>query len=199
MIQHWLNLGKLLGCQITPVSSGRSLYGLIRQWKSLPNWRMRWCTRLLKIAPFEDYILKHLPCTVYIGIRADEVNREGVAYEVSDGVTRRHPLIEWGWGLRDVQGYLKKRGVEIPRRTDCAACFFQTLGEWYILWRDHREDYLEAELLEELTGHTFRSKQRDTWPAGLKYLRGLFERGVIPKQKDPSMGQRRIMCSVCAR
>lgn len=198
MIEHWLNLGKLLGKPILPVTSGRSLAGLIRIQNALPNWRMRWCTRMLKIEPFESYILANRPCVVYVGIRADETDREGVAYEQLGDITRRFVLQEWGWGIGHVLDYLDRRCVTIPERTDCAACFFQTLWEWYQLWLNYPELYEEAVQWEEKTGYTLRSDQRDTWPTKLLHMRRRFESGVVPKQRT-KMKDRPRMCSVCAR
>lgn len=202
MIEHWRGLGKVLRKPIKPITSGRSLGGLVRLQNALPNHRMRWCTRMLKIEPFESYIVQHTPCVVYVGIRADEVDRPGVDYDslglplFGETVSRRYPLVEWGWGLGDVLASLQSRGISIPARTDCANCFFQTLYEWYLLWRDHSDLYAEGEGWEALTGHTLRSDQRDTWPASLAALRQRFESGDIPKQRNVKRSQ---MCSVCAR
>jgi hypothetical protein len=197
MVQHWLNLGRLLGKPLRPITSGHSLGGLIRIQKCLPNWRMRWCTRMLKIEPFEAYILNCAPCRIYVGMRADELDREGVAYEELGEVTRDYPLQRWGWGLRDVQDYLRSREVTIPERTDCMACFFQTLHEWWVLWKFKPEAYAEAERWEAFTGHTLRSEQRDSHPAALKDLRAEFEVGYSPVRR--TMKDRSMMCSVCAR
>lgn len=197
MVEHWVNLGRLLGCPIKPISGGESLGSLIERWNALPNWRMRWCTRVLKIEPFERYVAAARPCVVYVGIRADETDREGVDYEQMGDVTRRFPLVEWGWGLGCVLDYLEARGVEIPDRTDCAACFFQTLGEWWRLWREHPERYARAEAWEKQTGHTLRSPSRDTWPAALAELRAEFEGGRKPR--ITAMKDRAAMCGVCAR
>lgn len=197
MVAHWEHIGDLLGKSIEQIP-GPSLAGLIYQQKALPNWRMRWCTRMLKIEPFESYLLSHLPCVVYIGIRFDETDREGVAYEQMGGVTRRYPLIEWGWGIADVLKYLECRDVVIPERTDCGACFFQTLWEWYALWRDRPERFERYVQWESYTGHTLRSAQRDTWPAALSELRARFEHGDVPKQRK-TMKDRAQMCGTCAR
>jgi 3'-phosphoadenosine 5'-phosphosulfate sulfotransferase (PAPS reductase)/FAD synthetase len=196
MKEHWRKLGQLLGTPLIELPTA-SLMGLIYKQKALPNWRMRWCTRMIKIEPFEEYILDHLPCTVYVGIRADEVDREGVAYEVNEGVTRRYPLVEWGWGEGDVIDFLKRRNVTIPERTDCALCFFQTLHEWRQLWLNYPKLYAQGEAAEEYVGHTLRSDQRDTWPAGLKPLREEFEKGRVPPVRK--MKDRKAMCSTCAR
>lgn len=198
MVDHWLRLGQRLGRPIMPVSCGQSLGGLIARQQALPNWRMRWCTRMLKIEPFEAFVLTHMPCTVYVGIRADETGREGVDYEaMSTQIQRRYPLVEWGWGKADVLGYLKAEQITIPPRTDCAACFFQTLGEWHALWRTYPARYAQAEGWEALTGHTLRSPQRDTQPTGLRPLREKFEGGYTPQRR--TMTDRETMCATCAR
>jgi hypothetical protein len=130
-------------------------------------------------------------------IRADETgDREGVDYDRIPGVTRRFAMDEWGWTLQDVLGYLECKGIVIPERTDCDACFFQTLYEWWLFWKKYPARWALREALEEMTGHTFRSAGRDTWPAAMKGLRQRFEAGDIPKNRRT---KRSTMCSVCAR
>ncbi len=196
MQEHWDRLERLLCAPIVRLPTV-SLASLIYRQRALPNWRMRWCTRMLKIEPFQAFLMQHLPVVVYVGLRADEEAREGVIYS-SEQVVTRYPLREWGWGLGNVQRYLKERHVEIPHRTDCAACFFQTLSEWWALWRYYPEFYAQAEAWEEFTGHTLRSPGRDTHPAALRELRKEFEEGYRPKGRA-SMSERKVMCSVCAR
>lgn len=195
MIDHWLHLQELLGKPLTYLTSGASLGSLIERWNALPNWRQRWCTDRLKIRPFQQYITSHLPATLYIGFRADEADqRDGVEY--GEQVTRAFPMIEWEWGLQDVLGYLEERGVKVPDRTDCGACFFQTLGEWHALWQNHPDRYAKYVAWEQQTGHTFRSPGRDTQPASLADLAAKFEDGYAPKARG--MSERKIMCSTCA-
>lgn len=205
MIDHWVRLGEILGTRITPVTTGHSLQSLIRKQNALPNYRMRWCTRMLKIAPFQAYLLANSPAVSYVGIRADEaVGREGVDHGQIEGVTNRFPMVEWGWSEIDVWSYLKDRDVDIPQRTDCAMCFYQRLGEWWRLWKHYPDQYREAEKYEKLTGHTLRSKDRDTWPASLNDMRVEFESGRVPGGADQmtldlGVSTRNRMCSVCAR
>jgi hypothetical protein len=67
-----------------------------------------------------------------------------------------------------------------------------------VLWREHPGLYAEAEQIEAERGHTFRSPQRDSWPAALKELRQEFEKGRIPPrttvQRDLFRG---MQCRVC--
>ena len=180
MFTHWRALSAQLGAPIVPIVGG-TLVGLIRQQQAIPNVWMRWCTRILKIAPYAAYLAQQAPCVSYVGLRADEEARAGGDYADVPGVTIRYPLREWGWRLRDVWAYLDARGVTIPPRTDCRLCFFQRIGEWYELWRTDPIAWAEGERLEAETGHTFRSPGRDRWPAAMVDLRARFAAGDAPK------------------
>lgn len=195
MFAHWRRLSTMLGTPLTPIVSD-TLVGLITKQHALPNWRQRWCTRMLKIEPYAAWLTQQGECTSYVGLRADEPDREGGDYLDLPGVVSRFPLREWGWGLGDVQTYLAARGVDIPERTDCALCFFQRLHEWYALWRDDKAAWAEGERLEALTGHTFRSPGRDAWPAALKDLRREFEQGQIPRGTEGNLFAS-LQCRVC--
>lgn len=188
MIEHWASLERLLRKPIQRVKAKYSLSELIEEWNALPNHRQRWCTRVLKIEPFQAHMLslarEYDRVVAYVGLRADEEMREGAIYptahmhvRTSITVEQRFPLREWGWGVFDVLGYLRQRGVTIPKRTDCARCFWQTLAEWKALSERHPEIYDSAVQQEKRTGHTFRSPSRDTWPADLDSLRREFRSG----------------------
>jgi len=195
MFEHWLKLGKILGKAIQPIMGG-TLSGLIVKQNALPNWRQRWCTRKLKIEPYAAWLAQQGPCVSYVGLRADEPEREGGDYASIPGVVMKFPMRDWGWDLQDVMQYLKDREISIPKRTDCLKCFFQRLIEWYEYWKDHPESWAEGEKLEALTGHTFRSPGRDTWPASMAGLRARFEAGDIPKEtRKDALAE--LKCRVC--
>ncbi len=184
MFAHWRRLGELLETPITPIIGG-TLESIIAEQGMIPNFRARFCTRLLKIVPFAGFMMaQDRPVISYVGIRADEPAREAGDYAKVPRAIVRFPMREWGWGLSHVLAYLAEKGVSIPIRTDCAWCFWQTLGQWWNLWRDNLASYLEGEAIEARMGHTFRSPGRDTWPVGLKELRERFERGDIPRGAD---------------
>jgi 3'-phosphoadenosine 5'-phosphosulfate sulfotransferase (PAPS reductase)/FAD synthetase len=195
--EHMRVLAGILGKPILPVMGG-TLKGIIEQEGMIPNWRARFCTRMLKLDPFAGYLMQRTPATIYVGLRADEEEREGGDYHRIPDVTTRFPLRDLGWGESDVLAFLDQRHIRIPERTDCAWCFFQTLGEWWVLWREHGGLYAEAEQIEFDRGHTFRSPQRDSWPAGLALLRAEFEKGRVPprtnRQHDLFRG---TQCRVC--
>lgn len=170
----------------------KSLAEWIEFYNALPNWRMRWCTRQIKIEPCIAYLLRRPGSTLHVGLRADEEEREGL---YGPYATYRYPLREWGWGVEDVVAYNESQGVSVPDRTDCAVCPYQRLGEWYRLWRDHPEHWAQGEAWEAKTGYTFRSPGRDTWPAGMAGLREEFEGGRMPRGSEAKEGGG--ACRVC--
>lgn len=200
MFNHWRRLSELLGTPLTPVVGG-TLNGLIEQHQMLPNFRARWCTRQLKIEPYAAWLIKqskiHDNIVSYVGIRADEPGRGGGDFAEVPGVLMRFPLREWNMGLADVRAALSERGIAIPKRTDCARCFFQRIGEWWSLWHDHRDVFDDAAAQEERIGHTFRTPGRDSWPVALKDLGADFAKGLIPKSEQQYDMFKDAQCRIC--
>lgn len=200
MFEHWRRLSELLGATIHQVIAG-SLVTMICEQEALPNWRMRWCTRKLKIEPYAAWLMKqagtHGRIVSYVGLRADEPEREGGDYLAVPGVEMVFPMRTWGWGLQEVSAYLVAKGVTIPKRTDCALCFYQRLGEWWELWKHYPDQWALGEYLESRTGHTFRSPGRDKWPASMKDLRAEFESGRHPKDAGKRDLFQEMQCRVC--
>lgn len=205
MKKHFINLEKILGKKLINVNNNLTLKTLTREQKMLPNWRARFCTRILKIQTFQKYLMDiDEPIATYVGLRADEPDREGAIYDNMPNVTQLYPFKDWGWTVVDVKQYLVSKGVSVPPRTDCARCFWQTLGEWWDLWKFYPEIYEDAVQDEEWCKHTYRSEQRDKWPASLKLMRMEFEKGKVPRgasvQVELFEGEysRRKMCRVCS-
>lgn len=199
MVEHWKRIECLLGKPITRVSN-RTLDFWIKEQNALPSFRMRWCTRILKIEPCRAFLASLGPSVLYVGLRADEPDREGVIY--GGAITEKYPMREWGWTVADVRRYLRERGVTVPARTDCGKCYGQRIGEWWDLWKNHPDRFAAAENDERATGHTFRSAQRDSWPAALTELRAMFEAGHRPRGARVQLpliddGEQETGCRVC--
>lgn len=189
MEAHWGRLETLLGKPLIRVGCGVDLVTLTKQHRMLPNFRARFCTRTLKVVPYQHWMQRHLPAISYVGLRADEEGRTGIE---TDQFECRYPLREWGWGIGEVLDYLAVRGIEVPARTDCARCYAQTLHEWWVLWKEWPAIWESACDDEDRTGHTYRSEQRDTWPARLRDLAQAFRERGEPKQRNREGG-----CKIC--
>lgn len=194
MAGHWSTLERLLGKPLLRITNG-TLAECIERNKTLPNWRMQFCTRQLKIQPALWWLKENGPATLYVGLRADEEERKGL---FDPDIETRFPLREWGWGLSEVVGYLRRRGVRIPSRTDCARCPYQRLGEWRELLRKHPDIYADAEAMEDAYNATFRSPSRDSKPAALRDLRILWEsQPGLPLDDDEDEDDGLTACRVC--
>jgi 3'-phosphoadenosine 5'-phosphosulfate sulfotransferase (PAPS reductase)/FAD synthetase len=132
----------------------------------LPSSRMRWCTRLLKLKPFEEYIGSD-EAVNYVGIRADE-NREGYL-STKTNITSVFPFRTDGITKADVLRILEESGVGIPAyyswrsRSGCYFCFFQRKEEWVSLSEVHPDLFEQAKAYEKVDSAT---GERFTWRQG---------------------------------
>jgi 3'-phosphoadenosine 5'-phosphosulfate sulfotransferase (PAPS reductase)/FAD synthetase len=191
MVDHWQFIKdrvtamghRWLAVRVPDKEGGHhSLITLSRAQGILPSSRIRWCTKYLKIFPYKGYLTSlqkkdpDLKIFSYVGLRADEPDREGM---YGGGIEYVYPLREWGWDVSKVWGYLDAEGIKIPRRTDCGMCPYQRLYEWYLFHKEHPEGFQRAIDLEkeisDIRGkkHTIRN-DRGSWPAPLEELRAEF-------------------------
>lgn len=156
-----------LGKPIKRLLSERDFDHYLRVYNGyLPSSRMRWCTRLLKLKPFEQYVGND-PVINYVGIRADE-NREGYI-STKPNITSVFPFREDGITKADVLRILEESGVGIPAyyswrsRSGCFFCFFQRKEEWVGLKREHPEFFEQAKAYEKVDPE---SGEHFTWRQG---------------------------------
>ncbi len=132
----------------------------------LPSSRMRWCTRQLKLKPFENYVGDD-PVVSYVGIRADE-DREGYI-STKQNIRAVFPFKEDGIIRSDVFRMLEESGVGIPEyykwrsRSGCYFCFFQQNEEWVGLKENHPHLYELAKKYEKSDPET---GEQFTWTQG---------------------------------
>lgn len=145
-----------LGKEITRLTSDKGERGFDHWLKMyngyLPSPNMRWCTRKLKIEPFEDYVADD-PVFLYVGIRADE-NREGYI-STKPNITPVFPFKEAGITRVDVMRILDDSGIGLPEyyswrsRSGCYFCFFQRKVEWVGLLENHPDLFQKAKEYEK--------------------------------------------------
>jgi 3'-phosphoadenosine 5'-phosphosulfate sulfotransferase (PAPS reductase)/FAD synthetase len=137
----------------------------------LPDPRTRWCTRMLKLKPFEKHVGNDLVC-LYVGIRADEPHRTGYV-STKPNITAVFPFVEDGLRHKDILRILKESGIGLPEyykwrsRSGCYFCFFQQRREWVGLFENHKDLFDKAAEFEKIdpeTGESF------TWVQGKSLL-----------------------------
>lgn len=155
-------LGRLegfLGKPIARLNPRRNFDFWLREYNHfLPSAQTRWCTRQLKLAPFEQWIKPMLAAgdkvTTYVAIRADEEYREGYTSK-HENLKVSLPFREAGIDKKGVIDILDSSGVGIPKyydwrsRSGCTFCFFQQKIEWVRLKERHPEAFEEAKQYEK--------------------------------------------------
>ena len=154
-------LGRLegfLGKSITRLNPDRGFDYWLREYNYyLPSASSRWCTKMLKIRPFEAWVRPMLEAgervISYVAIRADESQREGMLSTLS-GLEVQFPLRVAGIDLKGVLHLLQDSGIGLPAyydwrsRSGCTFCFFQRKVEWIRLRSHHPDAFEEAKRYE---------------------------------------------------
>ncbi len=136
----------------------------------LPSSQVRWCTRLLKIKPFEEFVGDDFAYN-YVAIRADE---DRVGYKPLKTVALRniepkYPFKEDGITETDVYRILEESGLGLPEyynwrtRSGCYFCFYQRKAEWVGLMENHPDLFELAKRYEKFNDET---GERFTWSQG---------------------------------
>jgi len=144
----------LLGKPIVRTTSGDSFDHWLKVYGNMiPSNHRRWCTRMLKLKPFEDYVGDD-PVINYVGLRADE-DREGYISH-KPNIKAVYPFREAGKVRADIIKILEDSGLGLPpymawgrSRSGCFFCFYQQRIEWVRLKENHPDLFEEAQKYEE--------------------------------------------------
>ena len=196
--EYLLKIEAQLGVKITRLNPERRFRHYLDIYRGvLPDPRTRWCTRMLKLRPFENYIGEN-PVSLYVGIRADEPHRTGYI-STKPNIKPRFPFVEDGITHRDVLRLLKDSGLGLPEyykwrsRSGCYFCFFQQLREWIGLLERHPDLYWKAaefEKFDPVSGKRFTWNENES----LQELAANPER-IAKIKADYEKRQRKSACS----
>ena len=154
-----VKLEGFLGKPIVRLNPDRDFDFWLKQYNNfLPSPQARWCTRQLKLRPFEQWIRPTLDSgkTVYsyVAIRSDEDYREGYASK-HDALVVQLPFKDAGIDKAGVLEILEGAGLGLPKyyewrtRSGCTFCFFQQKIEWVRLKEKHPDYFEEAKAYEK--------------------------------------------------
>ena len=142
-----------------PFTHYLELYGGI-----LPDARARWCTRMLKLRPFEQYTDDDNVVS-YIALRSDEEHRKGYISKKKN-IKPCYPFIKDGINKEGVYQILQQSGLGMPEyynwrsRSGCYFCFFQQKIEWVGLLENHPDLFKKAAAFEK---NNMKKSERFTW------------------------------------
>jgi hypothetical protein len=155
-------LGRLegfLGKPILRLNPDRDFDFWLQEYNNfLPSPQTRWCTRQLKIKPFEAWLRPALAegeqINSYVAIRSDEDYREGYV-SGQDNLRIHLPFREAGIDKAGVMEILEAAGLGLPdyyrwrSRSGCTFCFYQQKIEWARLLEEHPDAFEEAKRYEK--------------------------------------------------
>jgi 3'-phosphoadenosine 5'-phosphosulfate sulfotransferase (PAPS reductase)/FAD synthetase len=161
--QYMDRLSAFLGKRVAKTKPEYSFDAWLKVYGGMiPSSQRRWCTRMLKLKPFEDYVGEDSVIN-YVGIRADE-DREGYISHKSN-IKAVYPFVEDGLVRSDIVRILEESGIGMPPYTDwgrtrsgCYFCFYQQKIEWVKLREQHPELYEKAKTYEyanKVNGNAF--------------------------------------------
>ena len=155
-------LGRLegfLGKPILRLNPDRDFDFWLKQYNSfLPSPQTRWCTRQLKLRPFEHWIRglldEGVTVSSYVAIRSDEEYREGYTSK-HERLVVKLPFKDAHIDKAGVLEILDAAGLGLPKyyswrtRSGCTFCFFQQKIEWVRLMEHHPDKFEEAKTYEK--------------------------------------------------
>ena len=153
------SLEGFLGKPILRLNPDRDFDFYLKQYNNfLPSPQTRWCTRQLKLRPFDEWLKPFLAeghiVYSYVAIRSDEEFRQGYNSK-QDNLIIKHPLKEAGINKAGVIEILNASGLGLPKyyswrtRSGCTFCFFQRKIEWVGLLERHPDKFEEAKRYEK--------------------------------------------------
>ena len=124
----------------------------------LPSPQTRWCTRVLKLEPFRQWVKPWLDAGEdvfsYVAIRSDEEHRTGMR-DYHPNMHVKLPFREAGIDKAGVYELLESADLGLPAyyewrsRSGCTFCFFQQKIEWVHLLERHPEAFQDAMAYEK--------------------------------------------------
>lgn len=195
--EYLSRLEAVLGAPITRLNPERDFdHWLWIYQGALPSPQMRWCTKNLKIKPFEAWIGDDTAYS-YIAIRADE-NRDGYISR-KPNIIPVFPFRDDGVDKDGVMRILDDAGIGLPSyyewrtRSGCYFCFFQRKAEWVRLAERHPELFEQAIAYEEKVNYeaTAMKGRTYTWSGNESLVELLERKQEILKRHEDTMARGR--------
>jgi len=130
-----------------------SLSDYIKIYSFMPSGFSRYCTRLFKIEPIDNYLSGMGEVEMMIGLNFDEQGREGNLEKLKN-CKYRYPLIENELDRDDCIAILDLHGMNpnfpvYMQRGGCKFCFYKSEAEYKALYYFDRKTFDENKKLEK--------------------------------------------------
>ena len=132
-----------------------SLQEYIKDYKYYPSVMARFCTRIFKIEPIDDYLRDLGPVELMIGLNADEFGMRTGNHGLVPNVTYSYPLLEANLARMACISILKRLHLEpvfppYMARGGCIGCFYKSKKEYAAMALLNEEEFDQVIELEEV-------------------------------------------------
>jgi 3'-phosphoadenosine 5'-phosphosulfate sulfotransferase (PAPS reductase)/FAD synthetase len=128
----------------------------IKQKKFYPSFHARFCTRLFKIEPIDDYLKQYEKegVELMIGLNAEERDKRVGNHEKLSFVKYRYPLVEANLSRSSCEIILKKVNLHpnfpvYMKRGGCVGCFYKSKKEYEAMVHLSEHEFDQVLELEE--------------------------------------------------
>lgn len=117
--------------------------------KTIPFRKFRDCTDKFKKQPILKFIkqFKEEKVIQHIGIGYEELTRMKTSNK--KWIIYKYPLVEWKFKRKDCERIIKKNGFEIPVKSGCYMCPFQSDKKWITLLKNNPNLFKKANEMEK--------------------------------------------------
>jgi len=129
------------------------LQDYIRETKYYPSQMGRYCTRMFKIEPIDEFLKGEGEVEIMIGLNADEKDRTG-NHGLLDNVKYSYPLIDANINRAGCKLVLERAGMlpSFPpymQRGGCVGCFYKSKKEFYAMAQLSPDEFDEVVDIEK--------------------------------------------------
>lgn len=161
----------------------------IRHAGVFPNQLMRFCTKYFKIKPYNDFLRDKLPCSLMIGLNADESEKREGNHGLA-GVTVEYPLVDLGLSRAKCVEMLAAYGLasQLPpymRRGGCKFCPYKSRKEYAAMVHLAPAEMEENAKLEEEINFGNGNTRSKFWSAAMAIPEGF--RAFIDNEKSQAL------------
>lgn len=140
--------------RVTSKKHPEELIEYIKEKKYFPSFQQRFCTRIFKIEPIDDYLKQFESCELMIGLNYDEQELRDGNHGLVDTVTYSYPLIDNGITREMCHQILKAADIEpnfpaYMQRGGCKMCYYKSKKEYMAMALMNPKEFDEVAELEE--------------------------------------------------
>lgn len=126
----------------------------IRYAKYYPSFKSRFCTRIFKIEPIDDFLSKFDEVEIMIGLNVDEAEMRTGNHGLLDTVKYSYPLVDDKINRDMCEDILRSAGLHpsfpvYMSRGGCVGCYYKSKNEFRAMVFQSPEEFDEVMELEE--------------------------------------------------